>query len=91
MERTGKISKLFLTILLFSMIAITMNGCVYVNNKNWKKSFLMIALYSIFLTKLNKQLNSNYCFVLLLIITYVWCLLNNQKGDSLKCCRTLLS
>ncbi len=35
MERTGKISKLFLTILLFSMIAMTMNGCAYVNNKNW--------------------------------------------------------
>ena len=35
MERTGKISKLFLTILLFSMIVMTMNGCTYVNNKNW--------------------------------------------------------
>ena len=35
MERTGKISKLFLTILLFSMIVMTMNGCAYVNNKNW--------------------------------------------------------
>ncbi len=35
MERKGKISKLFLTILLFSMIAMTMNGCAYVNNKNW--------------------------------------------------------
>ncbi len=35
MERKGKISKLFLTILLFSMIAMTMNGCTYVNNKNW--------------------------------------------------------
>ena len=34
MERTGKISKLFLTILLFSMIVMTMNGCAY-NNKNW--------------------------------------------------------
>ena len=28
MERTGRISKLFLIILLFSMIAITMSGCV---------------------------------------------------------------
>lgn len=35
MDRTGKISKLFLTILLFSMIVMTMNGCAYVNNKNW--------------------------------------------------------
>ena len=35
MERTGKISKLFLTILLFSMIVMTMNGCAYVNNENW--------------------------------------------------------
>lgn len=35
MERTGRISKLFLIILLFSMIAITMSGCVYVNNKDW--------------------------------------------------------
>ena len=35
MERTGRISKLYLIILLFSMIAITMSGCVYVNNKNW--------------------------------------------------------
>ena len=35
MERTVKISKLFLTILLFSMIVMTMNGCAYVNNKNW--------------------------------------------------------
>lgn len=35
MERKGKISKLFLTILLFNMIAMTMNGCAYVNNKNW--------------------------------------------------------
>ena len=35
MERTGKISKLFLTILLFSMIVMTMNGCAYDNNKNW--------------------------------------------------------
>lgn len=35
MERTGKISKLFLTILLFSMIVMTMNGCAYVHNKNW--------------------------------------------------------
>lgn len=35
MERTGKSSKLFLTILLFSMIVMTMNGCAYVNNKNW--------------------------------------------------------
>ncbi len=35
MERTGRTSKLFLIILLFSMIAITMSGCVYVNNKNW--------------------------------------------------------
>lgn len=35
MERTGRISKLFLIILLFSMIAITMSGCVYANNKNW--------------------------------------------------------
>ena len=34
MERTGRISKLYLIILLFSMIAITMSGCVYVNNKN---------------------------------------------------------
>ena len=31
MERTGRISKLFLIILLFSMIAITMS----VNNKSW--------------------------------------------------------
>lgn len=35
MERKGKISKFFLTIFLFSMIAMTMNGCAYVNNKNW--------------------------------------------------------
>lgn len=35
MEQTGRISKLYLIILLFSMIAITMSGCVYVNNKNW--------------------------------------------------------
>lgn len=35
MERTGRILKLFLIILLFSMIAITMSGCVYVNNKDW--------------------------------------------------------
>ena len=35
MERTGRISKWYLIILLFSMIAITMSGCVYVNNKNW--------------------------------------------------------
>lgn len=35
MERTGRISKLFLIILMFSMIAITMSGCVYANNKNW--------------------------------------------------------
>ncbi len=35
MERTGRISKLYLIILLFSMNAITMSGCVYVNNKNW--------------------------------------------------------
>ena len=35
MERTGRISKLYLIIFLFSMIAITMSGCVYVNNKNW--------------------------------------------------------
>lgn len=35
MERTGRTSKLFLIILLFSMIAITMSGCVYVNNKDW--------------------------------------------------------
>ena len=35
MDRTGKISKLFLTILLFSMIVMTMNGCACVNNKNW--------------------------------------------------------
>lgn len=26
---------MFLTILLFSMIVMTMNGCAYVNNKNW--------------------------------------------------------
>ena len=35
MERTGKISKLFLTILLFSMIVMTMNGCACVNNRDW--------------------------------------------------------
>lgn len=35
MERTGKISKLFLAILLLSMIAVTMSGCAYANNKNW--------------------------------------------------------
>ena len=35
MKRTGRISKLYLIILLFSMNAITMSGCVYVNNKNW--------------------------------------------------------
>ncbi len=35
MERTCRISKLFLIILMFSMIVITMSGCVYANNKNW--------------------------------------------------------
>ncbi len=35
MERTGKISKLFLAILLLSMIAVTISGCAYANNKNW--------------------------------------------------------
>jgi len=35
MERTGKIQKLFLVILLIGMIAMTMSGCAYVNNKNW--------------------------------------------------------
>ena len=35
MERTGRISKLYLIILLFSMIVMTMNGCAYVNNENW--------------------------------------------------------
>lgn len=35
MERTGRISRLFVMILLFSMIAVTTSGCVYANNKNW--------------------------------------------------------
>lgn len=35
MERTGRISKLFLTILLLGMMAVTMSGCSYVNNRNW--------------------------------------------------------
>ena len=39
MERTGRISKLFFIILLFIMIAITMSGCVYVNNSNFAHKF----------------------------------------------------
>lgn len=35
MGRTERIRKLFLVTLLFGMIAMTMNGCAYVNNKNW--------------------------------------------------------
>lgn len=35
MKRTGKIRKIFLAILLVGMIAMTMSGCAYVNNKNW--------------------------------------------------------
>ena len=35
MERTGRTSKLFLIILLLSMTAMTMSGCVYVNNRDW--------------------------------------------------------
>lgn len=35
MKHTGKIKKLFLTILLVGMIAMTMSGCAYVNNKDW--------------------------------------------------------
>lgn len=29
------VQKLFLVILLIGMIAMTMSGCAYVNNKNW--------------------------------------------------------
>lgn len=35
MGRTERIRKLFLVTLLLGMIAMTMNGCAYVNNKNW--------------------------------------------------------
>lgn len=35
MEHTGRIKKLFLAILLIGMIAVTMSGCTYVNNKRW--------------------------------------------------------
>lgn len=35
MGRIGKVQKLFLVILLLGVIAVTMNGCAYVNNENW--------------------------------------------------------
>lgn len=35
MGRTIKIKKLLLAVLALSMIAMTMNGCVYANNKSW--------------------------------------------------------
>ena len=34
MGRTIKIKKLLLAVLALSMIAMTMNGCVYANNKS---------------------------------------------------------
>lgn len=35
MGRTIKIKKLLLAVLALSMIAMTMSGCVYANNKSW--------------------------------------------------------
>ena len=35
MGRTIKIKKLLLAALALGMIAMTMNGCVYANNKSW--------------------------------------------------------
>lgn len=35
MGRTIKIKKLLLAVLALGMIAMTMSGCVYANNKSW--------------------------------------------------------
>lgn len=35
MGQNEKIKKLFLVILMLGTIAVTMNGCAHVNNKNW--------------------------------------------------------